>query len=84
MSDKGRTTKTVQKKVVISVIIILAIIFVYQTGSMTDAKALTRYDNCTTRVANKKKAHCLFRMLEIAMIRSSRAPNKRRKTRLQK
>jgi hypothetical protein len=53
MPDKGRTTKTVQKKVVISVIIILAIIFVYQTGSMTDAKALTRYDNCTTRVANK-------------------------------
>jgi hypothetical protein len=48
-----RTTKTVQKKVVISVIIISAIIFVYQTGSMTDAKALTRYDNCTSRVANK-------------------------------
>ena len=53
MSDKSRTTKTVQKKVVISVIIILAIIFVYQTGGMTDAKALTRYDNCITRVANK-------------------------------
>ena len=53
MSDKSRTTKTIQKKVIISVVVMLAIIFVYQTGIMTDAKALTRYYNCTTRVANK-------------------------------
>jgi hypothetical protein len=29
------------------------IVFVYQTGLMGSANALTRYYNCTTRVANK-------------------------------
>ena len=29
------------------------IVFVYQTGLMGNANALTKYYNCTTRVANK-------------------------------
>ena len=53
MSDKDQTTKTTHKKVIISIATILAIIFVYQTGILADAEALTRYYNCTSRVANK-------------------------------
>ena len=53
MSDKDQTTKTTHKKVIISIAAILAIIFVYQTGILADAEALTRYYNCTSRVANK-------------------------------
>lgn len=53
MSDKDQTTKTIHKKVIISIAAILAIIFVYQTGILADAEALTRYYNCTSRVANK-------------------------------
>jgi hypothetical protein len=53
MSDKEQTTKTIQKKAFIPVVTILAIIFIYQTSIMVDADALTRYYNCTSRVANK-------------------------------
>ena len=53
MSDKDQPTKTTHKKVIISIATILAIIFVYQTGILADAEALTRYYNCTSRVANK-------------------------------
>src|ERR671922_1794516 len=31
----------------------LSIVVIYQTGLLTDADALTRYYNCTTRAANK-------------------------------
>ena len=54
MLDKEQTTgKTIQKKVIISIVTVFVIVFVHQTGLMVDADALTRYYNCTTRVANK-------------------------------
>jgi len=54
MLDKEQTTgTTIQKKVIISIVTVFVIVFVYQTGLMVDADALTRYYNCTTRVANK-------------------------------
>jgi septum formation inhibitor-activating ATPase MinD len=53
MSDKDMTTKTIHKNDIISIAAILAIIFVYQTGILVDAEALTKYYNCTSRVANK-------------------------------
>jgi hypothetical protein len=54
ISDKGCNTRTtIQKKIVISVVTMFVIVFVYQTGLMENADALTRYYNCTTRVANK-------------------------------
>jgi hypothetical protein len=54
MPDKDQiTTKTIHRKVIIPIVAILVIIFAYQTGIMVDADALTRYYNCTTRVANK-------------------------------
>ena len=55
MKAKNQTTsKTIFKKLIIPIAAILAIIFVYHTGIMVnDADALTRYYNCTSRVANK-------------------------------
>jgi hypothetical protein len=54
MSDKKQTTgTTIQKRVIISIVTVFVIVFVYQTGLLVDADALTRYYNCTTRVANK-------------------------------
>jgi hypothetical protein len=47
------TTKTVHNKVIFPIVTILTIIFVYQISIMVDVDALTRYYNCTTRVANK-------------------------------
>lgn len=47
------TTKAIHNKVIFPIVAILAVIFVYQIGIMVDADALTRYYNCTTRVANK-------------------------------
>jgi hypothetical protein len=44
---------TIRKKIIISVVTMFVIVFVYQTGLMGNANALTRYYNCTTRVANK-------------------------------
>lgn len=54
MLDKEQTTgTTIQKRVIISIVTVFVIVFVYQTGLMVDADGLTRYYNCTTRVANK-------------------------------
>lgn len=54
MLDKDQTTgTTIQKRVIISIVTVFVIVFVYQSGLMVDADALTRYYNCTTRVANK-------------------------------
>jgi hypothetical protein len=54
MSDKKQTTgTTIQKRVIISIVTVFVIVFVYQTGLLVDADALTKYYNCTTRVANK-------------------------------
>ena len=55
MRDRAQTstTRTTHSKVIFPILAILTIIFVYQIGIMVDADALTRYYNCTTRVANK-------------------------------
>ena len=55
MRDRGQTstTRTTHSKVIFPILAILTIIFVYQIGIMVDAHPLTRYYNCTTRVANK-------------------------------
>ena len=54
ISNKGCNARTTnQKKIIISVVTMFVIVFVYQTGLMENADALTRYYNCTTRVANK-------------------------------
>jgi hypothetical protein len=54
LSDKEHNIgTTIQKRVIISIVTIFVIVFVYQTGLMVGADALTRYYNCTTRVANK-------------------------------
>jgi hypothetical protein len=54
MSDKEHNIgTTIQKRVIISIVTIFVVVFVYQAGLMVGADALTRYYNCTTRVANK-------------------------------
>jgi hypothetical protein len=40
-------------RTVLTVAAVLSIIVIYQSGVLTDAEALTRYFNCTTRAANK-------------------------------
>ena len=46
ISDKGSNARTtIQKKIVISVVTMFVIVFVYQTGLMENADALTRYYN---------------------------------------
>lgn len=52
-SGQTSTTRTIHSKAIFPILAILTIIFVYQIGIMVDADALTRYYNCTTRVANK-------------------------------
>ena len=47
------TRTTIRKTIIYSVVTMFVIVFVYQTGLMGCANALTRYYNCTTRVANK-------------------------------
>ena len=52
--NKGFNARTaIRKRIIISVVTMFVIVFVYQTGLMENAHALTRYYNCTTRVANK-------------------------------
>ena len=52
-NKRCNTRTTIRKKIIISVVTMFVIVFVYQTGLMGSANALTRYYNCTTRVANK-------------------------------
>ena len=52
--NKGFNARTaIRKRIIISVVTMFVIVFVYQTGLMENAHALTRYYSCTTRVANK-------------------------------
>jgi hypothetical protein len=54
ISNKRYNTRTtIRKEIIISVVTMFVIVFIYQTGLMGSANALTRYYNCTTRVANK-------------------------------
>jgi hypothetical protein len=45
--------RNAQARTVLTVAAVLSIILIYQSGILTDADALTRYFNCTTRAANK-------------------------------
>jgi hypothetical protein len=45
--------RNAQARTVLTVAAVLSIILIYQSGIVTDADALTRYFNCTTRAANK-------------------------------
>ncbi|MFZ0698495.1 MAG: hypothetical protein WAM88_15275 [Nitrososphaeraceae archaeon] len=53
MSNKEETPRIIQRRIIILIVAMFTIIFVYQTSIMIDVDALTRYYNCTTRVANK-------------------------------
>ena len=46
-------SRNVQVRTILTVAAALSIVVIYQTGLLTDADALTRYYNCTTRAANK-------------------------------
>jgi hypothetical protein len=45
--------RNAQARTVFTVAAVLSIIVIYQSGVLTNADALTRYFNCTTRAANK-------------------------------
>jgi hypothetical protein len=45
--------RNAKARTVLTVAAVLSIIVIYQSGVLTDAEALTRYFNCTTRAANK-------------------------------
>src|ERR671919_2859364 len=46
-------SRNVQVRIILTVAAAFSIVVTYQTGLLTDADALTRYYNCTTRAANK-------------------------------
>ena len=47
------TLRNIQARRILAIAAALSIVIIYQTGLLTDADALTRYYNCTTRAANK-------------------------------
>jgi hypothetical protein len=51
--ERWQALRNVQTRTVFTVAAVLSIIVIYQSGILTDADALTRYFNCTTRAANK-------------------------------
>jgi hypothetical protein len=51
--QRWQALRNVQARTVLTVAAVLSIIVIYQSGILTDADALTRYFNCTTRAANK-------------------------------
>ncbi len=46
-------SRNVQVRTILTITVVLSIVVIYQGGVLTDADALTRYYNCTTRAANK-------------------------------
>lgn len=46
-------SRNIQFRTILTIAASLSIIIIYQSGLLIDADALTRYFNCTTRVANK-------------------------------
>jgi hypothetical protein len=46
-------SRNIQVRTILTIAASLSIIIIYQSGLLIDADALTRYFNCTTRVANK-------------------------------
>ena len=51
--QQWQALRNAQARTVLTVAAVLSIIIIYQSGILTDADALTRYFNCTTRAANK-------------------------------
>ena len=51
--QRWQALRNAQARTVLTVAAVLSIIIIYQSGILTDADALTRYFNCTTRAANK-------------------------------
>jgi hypothetical protein len=51
--QRWQALRNAQARTVLTVAAVLSIIIIYQSGILTDANALTRYFNCTTRAANK-------------------------------
>jgi hypothetical protein len=51
--QRWQALRNAQARTVLTVAAVLSIIVIYQSGILTDADALTRYFNCTTRAANK-------------------------------
>jgi hypothetical protein len=47
------TLRNIQVRTILTLAVALSVIVIYQSGLLIDADALTRYYNCTTRVANK-------------------------------
>jgi hypothetical protein len=45
--------RNVQVRTILTIAAAFSIVVIYQSGLLTDADALTRYYNCTTRAANK-------------------------------
>jgi hypothetical protein len=46
-------SRNIQVRTILTIAASLSIIIIYQSGLLIDADALTRYFNCTARVANK-------------------------------
>lgn len=46
-------SRNVQVRIILTIAAAFSIVVTYQSGLLTDADALTRYYNCTTRAANK-------------------------------
>jgi hypothetical protein len=46
-------SRNAQVRTILTITVVLSIVVIYQGGVLTDADALTRYYNCTTRAANK-------------------------------
>lgn len=46
-------SRNVQVRIILTIATAFSIVVTYQSGLLTDADALTRYYNCTTRAANK-------------------------------
>ena len=51
--QRWQALRNAQVRTVLTVAAVLSLIIIYQSGILTDADALTRYFNCTTRAANK-------------------------------
>jgi hypothetical protein len=51
--QRWQALRNAQARTVLTVAAVLSMVVIYQSGILTDADALTRYFNCTTRAANK-------------------------------
>ncbi len=52
-NQQALTSRNIRARRILAIAAALSIVIIYQLGLLTDADALTRYYNCTTRAANK-------------------------------